>query len=710
MSAAIFRLAAGDPVRRPLHLTVLRALSTHQRLCKSEVPGINTLMVANRGEIACRVMRSAKKLGIETVAVYSDADADALHVRLADKKARLGPAPTAESYLRIDKILEAIDEHNVDAVHPGYGFLSENADFSDALEAKGIKFLGPKKHAITVMGDKKNSRIVAEEAGVNQIPGDNTIVQSPEHAVEIAHKFGYPVMIKAVHGGGGKGMRAAYSDAELKEAYHICKGEAIAFGNQDMMVRKYLDGAPRHIEIQVLADQHGNCVYLNERECSIQRRNQKVVEEAPSTFVTPELRKAMGEQSVALALACNYESAGTVEFLVDKDRNFYFLEMNTRLQVEHPITECITGVDLVEQMIRVAAGQPLTITQDDIKINGHAIETRVYAEDPVNFMPSIGQLTTYIEPTPSGEGEWVKRSQPKELWPDVRVDAGVVESSMISVYYDPMISKLITYGEDRDHAVRLMEDALDQYVIQGVKHNIPLLRDIMRQPRWLSGDTNTSFLEEVYPNKFHGYELNDEEDRKLVASAVYMHAVRTIRHLEPTLGHLPLSLAVAYGGKVFDVKLSVSSNSLLQVAINGADPVTVVSNWAPGDLIFHGLVDGVDTTVQTPGRDGHKQKLVFCGSDIEVSVRAAAHQKFFEYFPERTQEENTNTILTPMPGIMIATNVEVGDSVVAGQAVAVVEAMKMQNSLLAPRDGIVKAVNFVAGDKVGDGAVIVELE
>lgn len=720
MSAALRQLVSGEAAKG-FTLTSLakRGLATSRLACASQIPGIDTLLVANRGEIACRVMRTCKKLGIETVAVYSDADADGLHVRLADKSYRLGPAPSAESYLRSDKILEAISEHNVDAVHPGYGFLSENADFSRALEKIGVKFLGPKEHAITVMGDKKNSRIVAEEAGVNQIPGDNTIVESPEQAVGIAQKFGYPVMVKAVHGGGGKGMRAAYSDEEVVEAYHICKGEAVAFGNQDLMVRKYLDGSPRHIEIQVLADQHGNAVYLNERECSIQRRNQKVVEEAPSSFVTPELRKEMGEQSVALALACGYESAGTVEFLVDDNRDFYFLEMNTRLQVEHPITECITGVDLVEQMIRVAAGLPLSITQDDIGINGHAIETRVYAEDSVNYMPSIGQLTTYVEPTPSKEGPWIARSTPREDWPDVRVDSGVVESSMISIYYDPMISKLITYGEDREHAISLMENALDQYVIQGVQHNIPLLRDIMRQPRFVSGDTTTTFLPEVYPDRFQGYELSTDEDHQLVATAAYMFAVHNARDqrlfnldYHPNSGAFISSLVVSYDGKEFPVEISMENEDgqVLQVLIDGAEPVSVESNWTPGQLIFNGTVDGTETVIQSLGRDGQKQQLVFCGSEIEVAVRDASSQAYFKHFLEFEEEVNTDVISTPMPGVVISTNVQPGDSVVMGQTVAVVEAMKMQNSLVAPRDGVIKAVYFEADDKVGDDAIIVELE
>jgi len=702
----------------PFHSSVklarsARALSRSQALEASQVPGIDTLMVANRGEIACRVMRTCQKLGIETVAVYSEADADSMHVRMADQKFLLGPAPTTESYLRMDKLLEAVDATGTNAVHPGYGFLSENSAFSEALEDKGVKFLGPRKLAIEVMGDKKNSKDKAEAAGVSVIPGCPDIVRDVEHAKEIANDIGYPVMIKAVHGGGGKGMRPAWNDGDLEEGYTLSKGEAKAFGNDDLLVEKFID-EPRHIEIQVLGDQHGNYVYLNERECSIQRRNQKVVEEAPSTFLDPETRRAMGEQAVALARAVDYESAGTVEFLVDSDKNFYFLEMNTRLQVEHPITECITGVDLVEQMIRVAAGQPLSITQDDIGIDGWAVEARVYAEDSVNYMPSIGQLTTYREPV---------ASNPEAEWPDVRIDTGVEESSEISMYYDPMICKLITYGKDRAHALSLMENALDTYVIEGVQHNVPLIRDIIKQPRFIEGDTSTKFLEEVYPDRFQGYALNKSEQHKLVAAAAFMHAVRAMRDQEleniaygPESRDLPSTLAVAFRDtvndtedKIFEAKLSVSGVGL-QVSIDGEAPVAVSSAWTPGSLLWEGSVGDDTATIQTLSRDGQKHKMVFCGTEFQVAVRDARHQKYFEHFLEVSDEVNADHVASPMPGVVISVAVQPGDPVVAGQAIAVVEAMKMQNSLLSPREGIIKAVHFTAGDKVGDDEVIIELE
>merc|ERR1711935_401917 len=465
-------------------------------------PKFDKILVANRGEIACRVFKTAKDMGIKTVSVFSDADAQTVHTLMADEKVRVGPAPSAQSYLVMDNIIDAIKKTGAQAVHPGYGFLSENAEFATRLKENGIVFIGPPNEAIISMGDKIESKVVAEKAGVNIIPGFNGVVRDLDHALEISNDIGYPVMIKASAGGGGKGMRVAWNDAEAVEGYHLSKQEAASsFGDDRLLIEKFID-RPRHIEIQILADKHGNAVYLNERECSVQRRNQKVIEEAPSVFIDPATRKAMGEQACMLAKAVNYHSAGTVEFLIDSNKNFFFLEMNTRLQVEHPITECITGVDLVHQMIRSAYGHPLTLRQDDIGINGWAIENRIYAENPFkNFgRPSIGRLNCYQEPSNIT---------------GVRCDSGIEEGSEISMYYDPMICKLTTYGKDRKEAIETSIEALDNYTIRGVTHNIPLLRDILTEPTFLSGTFTTNYLNEVYPEGFQGHQLTKTDSVKI---------------------------------------------------------------------------------------------------------------------------------------------------------------------------------------------------
>ncbi|XP_028836024.1 propionyl-CoA carboxylase alpha chain, mitochondrial isoform X3 [Denticeps clupeoides] len=485
------------------------------------------ILIANRGEIACRVMKTCKKMGIKTVAVHSDVDANAVHVKMADEAVCVGPAPTSKSYLNMDAIMNAIRQTGAQAVHPGYGFLSENKEFAKRLAAEGVSFIGPDTHAIQAMGDKIESKLIAKAAKVNTIPGFDGVVKDADEAVRIANEIGYPVMIKASAGGGGKGMRIAWNDEETREGFRFSSQEAASsFGDDRLLIEKFIDN-PRHIEIQVLADKHGNALWLNERECSIQRRNQKVVEEAPSTFLDPETRRAMGEQAVSLAKAVNYSSAGTVEFLVDSRKNFYFLEMNTRLQVEHPITECITGLDLVQQMIRIAKGFPLQHTQAEIPINGWAIESRVYAEDPYKSfgLPSIGRLSQYQEPLNLH---------------NVRVDSGIEEGSDISIYYDPMISKLVTYGATRAEALKKMEDALDNYVIRGVTHNIPLLREIIVHPRFISGDISTKFLPEVYPEGFKGHQLTATGRKELLATAASLFVAAQLR-AQKFLGDLRVS-------------------------------------------------------------------------------------------------------------------------------------------------------------------------
>ncbi|XP_075774866.1 propionyl-CoA carboxylase alpha chain, mitochondrial isoform X2 [Pelodiscus sinensis] len=541
MAASLRRVAASTWWQPERYLLALQCAAPHSRcyLISSRTfytaeydPNEKTfekLLIANRGEIACRVIKTCKKMGIKTVAVHSDVDSSAVHVKMADEAVCVGPAPTSKSYLNMDAIMEAIKETRAQAVHPGYGFLSENKEFARRLASEGVTFIGPDTHAIQAMGDKIESKLLAKNAKVNTIPGFDGVVKDADEAVRIAREIGYPVMIKASAGGGGKGMRIAWDDEETREGFRFSSQEAASsFGDDRLLIEKFIDN-PRHIEIQVLADNHGNALWLNERECSIQRRNQKVVEEAPSTFLDPETRRAMGEQAVALAKAVKYSSAGTVEFLVDAKKNFYFLEMNTRLQVEHPITECITGLDLVQEMIRVAKGYPLRHKQADIPINGWAVECRVYAEDPYKSfgLPSIGRLSQYQEPL---------------CVSNVRVDSGIQEGSDISIYYDPMISKLITYGSDRTEALQRMEEALDNYVIRGVTHNIALLREVIIHPRFVQGDISTKFLPDVYPDGFKGHKLTDLEKRELLATATCLYVTEQLRS-QQFLGTPRISLA-----------------------------------------------------------------------------------------------------------------------------------------------------------------------
>jgi propionyl-CoA carboxylase alpha chain len=661
------------------------------------------ILIANRGEIACRVIRSARAMGIKTVAVYSDADAQALHVREADEAVHIGAAPAAESYLLADRIIAACKTTGAEAVHPGYGFLSERASFVEALSAAGIAFIGPPAGAIAAMGDKIESKRRAKAAGVSVVPGFVGEITGTDHAVEIANGIGYPVMMKASAGGGGKGMRLAFSEADVREGFDSVRREALAsFGDDRVFIEKFVE-QPRHIEIQVIGDQQGNILYLGERDCSIQRRHQKVVEEAPSPFVTPEMRKAMGEQAVALARNVGYFSAGTVEFIAGADRSFYFLEMNTRLQVEHPVTECITGVDLVELMIRVAAGEKLPFTQDDVRLNGHAIETRVYAEDPYRgFLPSIGRLS---------------RCQPPEAGRDdegrlVRIDTGVVEGAEISMFYDPMIAKLITWGETREAAIAAQAQALDRYLIKGINHNIDFLSAIMQHPRFQAGESvTTGFIAEEYPEGFHGAPVAAETRDALVAAAAIIHA-ETVARESLIDGQLSgdgavygINWMVDLAGEQVPVEVTGEAGSH-EVLLNGRDLV-VQSGWRMGDAIFTGNVNGTAVAI------GVEKK----GSFLVLTTRGAAHKcrvltpraaELARFMIPKVPPDMSRYLLCPMPGLVVSIAVAEGDKVEAGQPLATVEAMKMENILRAEKAGVVAKLLAKPGDSLAVDAVILE--
>lgn len=663
------------------------------------------ILVANRGEIACRVMKTCKNMGIRTVAVHSDVDSCAVHVKMADEAVCVGPAPTSKSYLNMDAIMEAIRSTGAQAVHPGYGFLSENKEFAKRLAAEGVTFIGPDTHAIQAMGDKIESKLIAKAAKVNTIPGFDGVVETAEDAVKIAQTIGYPVMIKASAGGGGKGMRIAWNDEETREGFRFSSQEAASsFGDDRLLIEKFIDN-PRHIEIQVLADKHGNALWLNERECSIQRRNQKVVEEAPSTFLDPVTRKAMGEQAVQLAKAVKYSSAGTVEFLVDSSKNFYFLEMNTRLQVEHPITECITGLDLVEQMIRVAKGYQLHHKQEDIPINGWAIESRVYAEDPYKSfgLPSIGRLSQYQEPLNLS---------------NVRVDSGIQEGSDISIYYDPMISKLVTFGATRAEALAKMEDALDNYVIRGVTHNIPLLREIITHPRFISGDISTSFLPEVYPEGFKGHQLDRGRRRELLASAAALYVtaeLRSHRVLGPQrVACCPVEssswdLCVELGNELHNVSVTKSGNTF--TVLVDEEKVEVTGDWNLASPLLPLTVNNTHRMFQCLSRAASGEIILqFLGTSFKVRVLSKLAAQLNSHMPEKVPEDTTSILRSPMPGTVIAVSVKPGDTVAEGQEICVIEAMKMQNSLTAVKQAKVKSVHCKPGETVGEGDLLVELE
>ncbi len=663
------------------------------------------ILIANRGEIACRVIKTARKMGIKTVAVYSDADRGALHVKMADEAIHIGPSPAAQSYIVIEKIMAAVKASGAEAVHPGYGFLSENMNFAAALEAAGVVFIGPPSPAIEAMGDKITSKKLAMAAGVSTVPGHMGLIDDAEHAVKIASEIGYPVMIKASAGGGGKGMRIAWDDAEAREGFQSSKNEAAAsFGDDRIFIEKFVT-QPRHIEIQVLGDKHGNTVYLHERECSIQRRNQKVIEEAPSPFLDAATRKAMGEQACALARAVGYTSAGTVEFIVDGSRNFYFLEMNTRLQVEHPVTELITGVDLVEQMIRVAYGEKLPFVQSDLKINGWAMESRLYAEDPYrNFLPSIGRLTRYRPPV---EG-------PTPRGGIVRNDTGVFEGGEISMFYDPMIAKLCTWGPTRADAIEEMRLALDTFEVEGIGHNLPFVGAVMEHPRFQSGNITTAFIAEEYPEGFQGATLDADTLARVAASAAAMNRVAEIRRtrISGTMDNHERRVGddwvVTLQGVEHVMKIAADPAGST-VTLQDGRSLRVTSDWVPGQALASIMVDGAPLVMKV-GKISGGFRLRLRGADLKAHVRTPRQAELAKLMLEKLPPDTSKFLLCPMPGLIAKIMVEVGDEVQEGQALATVEAMKMENILKAERKGVVKAVKAVAGASLKVDEVIMEFE
>ena len=663
------------------------------------------ILIANRGEIACRVIKTARKMGIKTVAVYSDADRNALHVQMADEAVHIGPPPAAQSYIVIDKIMDAIRQTGAQAVHPGYGFLSENRNFAAALEAAGVVFIGPPSPAIEAMGDKITSKKIAQDAGVSTVPGYMGLIADADEAVKISGQIGYPVMIKASAGGGGKGMRIAWNDAEAREGFQSSKNEAAAsFGDDRIFIEKFVT-QPRHIEIQVLADKHGNCVYLHERECSIQRRNQKVIEEAPSPFLDEATRKAMGEQACALAKAVGYTSAGTVEFIVDGNRNFYFLEMNTRLQVEHPVTELITGVDLVEQMIRVADGQPLPFKQQDLKIHGWAMESRLYAEDPYrNFLPSIGRLTRYRPPV---EGR-------TERGGIVRNDTGVYEGGEISMFYDPMIAKLCTWGPTRADAIEEMRLALDTFEVEGIGHNLPFCSAVMDHPRFASGNITTAFIAEEYEGGFTGATLDSSLLRRVAAAAAAMNRVAEIRRtrISGTMDNHTRRVGddwvVTLQGESWPVTIKADPAGSTVVFEDGTD-LRVESDWTPGQPLARLSVGGEPLVLKTAKIPmGFRMRLR--GADLKVHVQTPRQKALAGLMLEKAPPDTSKYLLCPMPGLVVKIAVSEGDEVQEGQALATVEAMKMENILKAERKGVVKAIKASAGASLRVDDVIMEFE
>ena len=664
------------------------------------------ILIANRGEIACRVIKTARRMGIATVAVYSDADARAPFVQMADEAVHIGASPASESYLIADKIIAACKATGAEAVHPGYGFLSERTSFAEALAKENIAFIGPPVNAIAAMGDKIESKKLAKEAGVNVVPGFVGEIRDTEHAVEISNEIGYPVMMKASAGGGGKGMRLAYDEKDVREGFEATKREGLnSFGDDRVFIEKFILN-PRHIEIQILGDQHGNTLYLNERECSIQRRHQKVVEEAPSPFVSPAMRKAMGEQCVALAKAVGYYSAGTVELIVSgadpTGESFYFLEMNTRLQVEHPVTEAITGIDLVEQMIRVAAGEKLKLTQDDVKIDGWAIENRVYAEDPYRgFLPSTGRLVRYRTPVPAWEGD--------ERGVDgVRVDAGVEEGGEVSIFYDPMIAKLVTWGETRDAAADLQIAALDRFELEGLGHNIDFVSAIMQHPRFRSGELTTGFIAEEYPEGFHGAPTDAKIARALAAIAGFMASAEAdrARRTDGQLGDRlepPAKWQVSIDGTSHKVKIGEK-----HIKVDG-DRIDIALEYTPGDRLVVAEIDDSELAVKV-AKTRTGWKMTTRGAIHDVRVLPWHVASLSSHMIEKIPPDLSKFLICPMPGLLVALHVGAGDKVEAGQPLATVEAMKMENILRAEKSGVVKVVNAAQGDSLAVDAVILEME
>ena len=676
------------------------------------------ILIANRGEIACRVITTARKMGIKTVAVYSDADKEARHVKLADEAVNIGAAPSRESYLLADKIIAACKQTGAQAVHPGYGFLSENSGFAKQVEEEGITFIGPKHYSIAAMGDKIESKKLAGAAGVNCIPGVNDAIETPEKAVEIAKGIGYPVMIKASAGGGGKGLRVAFNDKEAFEGFTSCRNEARnSFGDDRVFIEKFVE-EPRHIEIQLIGDSHGNVVYLNERECSIQRRHQKVIEEAPSPFISDATRKAMGEQAVALAKAVKYQSAGTVEFVVGKDQSFYFLEMNTRLQVEHPVTECITGLDLVELMIRVAAGEALPLTQAEVKRDGWAIECRINAEDPFrNFLPSTGRLVRFAPPATT-----MQAGNTADLL-GVRVDTGVYDGGEIPMYYDSMIAKLIVHGVNRNEAIAKMREALNSFVIRGISSNIPFQAALLAHPKFVKGDFNTGFIAENYGKGFAAEDVPHSDPDFLVALAAFVRRKSRERAANIS-GQLP-GYGVAIESDVTVVVLSAHGQHR-QVPVHigemsgktgvaamrvGANSYEIESKSRLNDICITGTVNGKPFAAQverTAGKNPLALRVAHNGTQIDALVLSPSAAKLHALMPFKAPPDLSRFVLSPMPGLLVDVAVQVGQKVQAGERVAVIEAMKMENVLFASADGVVGKVLASKGESLTVDQVIIE--
>ena len=670
------------------------------------------ILIANRGEIACRVMKTAKKMGIKTVAVYSEADKEARHVQMADEAVCIGPAPSRESYLVMDRIIQACKDTGAEAVHPGYGFLSENEQFARRCEEEGIVFIGPKHQSIAAMGDKIASKKLALEAKVNTIPGFNEAIDKAEDAVKIAQGIGYPVMIKASAGGGGKGLRVAFNDKEAFEGFTACRTEALnSFGDDRVFIEKFVEG-PRHIEIQVLGDSYGNVVYLGERDCSIQRRHQKVIEEAPSPFIDPATRKAMGEQAVALAKAVNYQSAGTVEFVVGKDKSFYFLEMNTRLQVEHPVTEGITGLDLVEQMIRVAAGEKLAFKQEDIKLDGWSMECRINADDPFrNFLPSTGRLVKY---------------RPPEELDGVRVDTGVYEGGEIPMYYDSMIAKLIVHGKDRTEAIEKMRSALNDFVIRGIHSNIPFQAALLQHPRFVSGDFTTGFIAEEYPDGFKKDSVQPADPKRLAALAAFMR-YRYLEHIQMIDGQLAgheMTIAnrfvVVTGARVgsrediqeIPVRVDLKDDIYAVYVEDGGDVsrYNIVSDWRPGQLCLRATINGTHKITAQVERKGVKYALILDGAHFECMVLSPLGAELQRRMLVKVPPDTSKLVMSPMPGLLTNISVKVGEAVTAGQKLAAIEAMKMENTLVAAQDGVVAEICANVGESLAVDQLIIRFE
>jgi len=657
------------------------------------------ILVANRGEIACRVIKTARRLGIKTVAIYSDVDRNSLHTRLADEAIFIGSAPSTESYLVIDNILAAVRVAGADAVHPGYGFLSENASFAKMLAKEGVTFIGPPPFAISAMGDKIESKKIAENNKVNTVPGHLEAIRSPEEAIEVSRKIGYPVMLKASAGGGGKGMRVVLNDKQCREGLKRTVNEAkSSFGDERVFIEKFIE-TPRHIEIQIIADKKGKTLYLGERECSVQRRHQKVIEEAPSPFLDPDTRKAMGEQAVALAKAVGYYSAGTVEFIVDENKKFYFLEMNTRLQVEHPVTELTTGFDIVELMIRIAAGEDLGFKQQSVKLSGWAIEARIYAEDPSrNFLPSTGRLIKYQSPEESDH---------------VRIDTGVYEGGQISIYYDPMIAKLTTFGADREEAISYMRDALDVYFIRGVDHNISFLAALIAHPRFIKGDINTNFIAEEFPEGFDPYFHSPENPNLLIAVVAAVHhsyherAAKISGQIEGHNTRVQDEWVVILNDKNHSVTVGYRDCGF-KIIING-ETLSLLTNWHLGESIFQGTFQDSKISLQIR-QHGLGYRLIHRGSQNDFLVLNKGISRFNELMPDKHTPDTSRKLLSPMPGLLVSMAVVTGQKVKAGETLAVIEAMKMENVLFAEKDVVIAAVNVGTGDTLAVDQVIMEFE